>query len=105
MSHTIDYKSHGYTRDWNGHWTLSEFAWRMLKGNRPYLINRLPHSAHIEAMKKAGFEIISEIKKSGGSLPRHCLSSRFRTLSDDDLRTSCAFIHALKPLPGVGTSR
>jgi hypothetical protein len=98
MSHTIDYKSHGYTSDWNGHWAISEKLWKIVKGNRPYLINRLPHSAHIEAMKKAGFQIDGEVKRNSAPLPRHKLSDKFRTLSDDDLRTSGAFIQAMKPL-------
>jgi hypothetical protein len=99
MSHTIDYKSHGYTSDWNGHWAISEKLWKIVKGNRPYLINRLPHSAHIEAIKKAGFQIVGEVKRNSAPLPRQKLSEKFRTLSDDDLRTSGAFIQAMKPLP------
>jgi hypothetical protein len=100
MSHAIDYKSHGYTRDWNGHWSLSKFEWKIVKGNRPYLINRLPHSAHIESMKQAGFQIVSEIKKEGTPLARHKLAENFRSLSDDDLLTSGAFIQAIKRLEG-----
>jgi len=105
MSHTIDYKSHGYTRDWNGHWTIPEFLWKIVKGNRPYLINRLPHSTHIKAMKKAGFRIVDEIKKDSAPLARHKLSDKFRNLSDDDLLTSGAFIQAVKVLADqeVGT--
>jgi len=98
ISHTIDYKSHGCARDWNGHWAISENLWKIVKGNRPYLINRLPHSAHIEAMEKAGFQIVGEMKRNSAPLPRHKLSNKFRTLSDDDLRTSGAFIQAMKPI-------
>jgi hypothetical protein len=98
MSHTIDYKSHGYTRDWNGHWTISDRLWKLVKGKRPYLINRLPHSAHIKAMKNAGFQILGEMKRNGAPLARRELSDKFRTLSDDDLLTSGAFIHAVKLL-------
>jgi len=98
ISHTIDYKSHGYAHDWNGHWAISEILWKIVKGNRPYIINRLPHSAHIEAMKNAGFQIVCEVKRNGALLPRQKLSDKFRILSDDDLRTSGAFIQAMKPL-------
>ena len=97
MSHTIDYNSHGYTRDWNGHWTIPEYLWKIVKGKRPYLINRLPHSTHIEAMKEVGFQIVGEIKKNSASLARHKLSKKFQTISDDDLGTSGAFILAIKP--------
>jgi hypothetical protein len=35
MSHLIDFSSHGMTREWNGHWAISEFAWAALRGRRP----------------------------------------------------------------------
>ena len=96
MSHTIDYKSHGYTQDWNGHWAISEFVWKIVKGKRPYMINRLPHSAHIEGMKRAGFQIVGEMKRNSEPIARHKLSNEFRNLSDDDLHTSGAFIQAVR---------
>ena len=40
MSHLIDFYSHGLTKEWNGHWALSDLTWGALKGRRPYLINR-----------------------------------------------------------------
>lgn len=98
MSHTIDYKSHGYTRDWNGHWTVPEPLWKIVKGKRPYLINRLSHSSHIQAMKNAGFQIVGEVKRNGTPLSPRKLADRFQTLSNDDLLTSGAFILAVKPL-------
>jgi SAM-dependent methyltransferase len=59
MSHRIDYTSHGIARDWYGHWTVSPALWRVVRGHRAYLINRLPHSAHIAAMNNNGFEILA----------------------------------------------
>ncbi|MDP1537828.1 MAG: methyltransferase domain-containing protein [Burkholderiales bacterium] len=58
MSHRIDYTCHGITRDWYGHWTVSPALWRIVRGKRAYLINRLPHSAHVAAMRQNGFEIV-----------------------------------------------
>lgn len=58
MSHRIDYTCHGITRDWYGHWTVSPALWRIVRGKRAYLINRLPHSAHVAAMQQNGFEIV-----------------------------------------------
>lgn len=98
MSHTIDYKSHGYMRDWNGHWAVSDNLWKIVKGRRPNLINRLPHSSHIDGMKKAGFKILGETKKTSNPIPRQKISKSFLSLSDEDLRTSGAFIQAIKPL-------
>lgn len=59
MSHRIDYTCHGITHDWYGHWTVSPALWRAVRGRRAYLINRLPHSAHLDALKRAGFELLA----------------------------------------------
>ena len=58
MSHSIDFKSHGYTANWDGHWELSSFYWKLLRGRRPYLINRAPYSYHIDILKKNNFSLI-----------------------------------------------
>jgi hypothetical protein len=58
MSHRIDYSSHGITRDWYGQWLVSESAWRVARGRRAYFINRLPHSAHLAAMRRSGLDIL-----------------------------------------------
>lgn len=97
MSHRIDYSSHGITRDWNGHWTVSEPMWKLIRGNRAYLINRLPHSRHVASMKNCGFEIKREILTNGASLPKTVLSTAFREIDASDIETSGAFIVAAKP--------
>ncbi len=97
MSHTIDYESHGLTRDWNGHWTIGDLRWRLVRGTRPYLINRLPHSAHLSAIKEAGFRIILDDMRQGPPLQRASLAKQFLELSDSDLETCGSYIQALKP--------
>ncbi len=97
MSHQIDYKSHGLARDWNGHWTISDLQWKIIKGNRPYLINRHPHSAHVAMMKEAGFQIVGENKIQLPPLSRAALDHRYLDLSDGDLETSGATLQAVKP--------
>jgi hypothetical protein len=44
MSHLIDFKSHEFTRTWNGHWTLSEKKWNFVRGSKNWAINRIPSS-------------------------------------------------------------
>ena len=55
MSHSIDFRSHGITKSWNGHWTFSDFEWSIVKGRRLFLINRHPFSSHIDLHRKFGF--------------------------------------------------
>lgn len=96
MSHEIDYKSHFCTRDWNGHWTVPDFVWKLVKGRRPYLINRLSHSAHVAAMRKAGFAVVGERRNQGEPIARNALAARFKDVPDEDLRTSGCLVQAVK---------
>lgn len=95
-SHAIDYRSHGYTRDWNGHWSVSPLSWKILMGGREYFINRLPHSAHIAEMKNANFKIKVEICNYSKPESNFHLSDEFIYLSKEDVETSGAFVQAVK---------
>lgn len=97
ISHQIDFECHGIADEWNGHLKYSDFIWKLLRGKRPYLLNREPHSTHIAILKKEGYRIVCDKKiKSESSLNRNDLASRFKSISDDDLTTSGAFIQAVK---------
>ncbi|RJQ55002.1 MAG: methyltransferase domain-containing protein, partial [Desulfobacteraceae bacterium] len=61
MSHQIDFKSHGLSKEWNGYRSYSERTWKIITGNRPYLLNRQPGSVHVELMKKNGFRILCHL--------------------------------------------
>jgi len=97
MSHTIDFKSMGITSEWNGHWLYSDFTWKLIKGKRPYLINREPHSTHLRLLKQTGFNKVCDIKiESPSKISKDNLAPRFRNMSEDDLITSGTFIQASK---------
>jgi hypothetical protein len=94
MSHGVDFRSHGLTKPWNGHWEYPEAAWRMIVGNRPYLINREPYSTHVSLIADRGFEITREMRDRISGIPRNKLAPRWRVMTDDDLVTSGAVIQA-----------
>lgn len=94
MSHQIDYRSHGKADEWNGHWSYSDAAWKVVAGRRPYLLNRAPHSEHVKLLSEAGFEIVALQLQRGAALPTRRLARRFRKLSNDDLTTCGAYIVA-----------
>lgn len=97
MSHQIDFKCHGFADEWNGHWTYSDFQWKLIKGNRPYLLNRKPHSAHLRLMNEFGFKVRCDLTiNKPSNICRSDLARRFKDLSEDDLTTSGAFIQAVK---------
>lgn len=97
MSHQIDFRSHGVARKWNGHWAYSDPVWRVLRAWWPYLINREPHSRHIELLRRLGLEIVCDVMiRTHAGIHREQLAPRFRSLSDEDLTTSGAFVQAVK---------
>lgn len=99
ISHTIDFKCHGTAKEWNGHWAYSDLIWRLIRGKRPYLLNREPHSNHIATMIEGGFKLVCDKKISLESrLAKSDLAPRFHFISDDDLVTSSAFIQGIKEI-------
>jgi hypothetical protein len=97
MSHQIDFKSHGLTKQWNGHWTYPDSIWKLVVGTRPYLLNRYPCSYHLEAVTRLGFEVAFEKRvRAATGVARKNLATKFRNFSDDDLTTTDIFLIAVK---------
>ncbi|HEY5134113.1 MAG TPA: class I SAM-dependent methyltransferase [Candidatus Krumholzibacteriaceae bacterium] len=97
MSHQIDFTSHGVTEKWNGYRAYPEILWKIIAGRRAYLINRQPCSVHVNLMERYGFTIVSmqKMDRSDG-IERSQLSSRWKSISDDDLACSDLFVQARK---------
>jgi hypothetical protein len=97
ISNQIDFRAHGTATSWNGHWAYSNIVWKLIKGSRPYLINRIPYSYHIQLIEKCGFKIVCDKKfQIPGGIKRTHLQKQYKQLSEDDLATSSAFIQAVK---------
>lgn len=97
ISHAIDFKSHGVTKSWNGHWLFSNFEWSIVKGGKSFLINRQALSEHTKLHKVYGFKIlVKSIVKMKSRLKRSQLSKKFRKLSKEDITTSSAYILSKK---------
>lgn len=97
MSHEIDFRCHGHSDKWNGHWGYSDFIWRVIRGCRPYIINRAPYSSHARLLTESGFEIVADIPKYDDSgIARHELAPRFKYFSDGDLRTKYVYLLSRK---------
>ncbi len=95
MSHAIDYRCHGCAKEWNGHWTYSDFNWKLIMGKRPFLINRLPHSNHLKLIEKTGFKLVCNIPyQLPSKIGKSQLAAQFRDMPPDDMVTSTAFVQA-----------
>ncbi|MCX6844878.1 MAG: methyltransferase domain-containing protein [candidate division WOR-3 bacterium] len=97
VSHEIDLSSHGMTKTWDGHWSYSQLAWKLVKGRRPYFLNRQPHSTHIRLLSEAGFTLICDVRMHAEpALNREQLARPFRDLGTEDLNTRSVFVQAVK---------
>jgi SAM-dependent methyltransferase len=98
LSERIDFNSHGTAKQWNGHWAYSDFTWKLMRGKRPYLINREPSSTHINYLERYDFKIECELREIDelGGIQRIELSKRYKHLSKEDLETKSIFIQATK---------
>jgi Methyltransferase domain len=97
-SHQIGFVSHRLTPEWNGHWTIADPVWKVIRGRRPYLLNREPASTHFRMLRRSGLQIANEVRfKVKSDVPRSRLARRFRTMTDDDLQTHSLFVQAVKP--------
>lgn len=93
MSHQIDFKCHNMANTWNGHWACSDWLWRIVRGRRPYLLNREPVTTHQDLLARHGFEVVAidrAIREDGHGAA--ALPARFQALSNEDLATAGAFI-------------
>jgi len=101
VSHDIDFRSHGETYEWNGHWAISEKKWKKIRGARPFVINREPLSTHIRLFEENGFQIKAKIPCLGEtdgkpSIKRKKLADKYINLSDEDFKTSTCHVIAQK---------
>lgn len=101
MSHQIDFRSHGSSIGWNGHWAINENEWTNKVQGMPFYINREPLSTHINLLKKNNFEIVfinpvkNDNKRKNG-INRKKLQDRFSMLSEEDFTTSGCYIISKK---------
>jgi len=98
VSHQVDFRSHGTSADWNGHWIYPEEVWNQLENEKVYRwINRQPCSAHVALLEGHGLRTVATVPVvSSDGIERGQLASRWRHLSDDDLRCQAALILAVK---------
>lgn len=98
MSHQIDFRCHGTTSAWNGHWAVSDLHWKIARGQREYFLNREPYSRHVRVVEDLGFRVVRSLPQHDPTgIGRESLIERFRHVTDEDLRTCGLFLQAVKP--------
>jgi len=99
-SHVIDFRAHGRSPFWNGHWAYSDWQWNLVRGKREFLLNREPLSAHLGLAKKVGFELLLiKREQAPHGLETPALAPRFRKMDATDALTSGVYLILQKPKP------
>ncbi len=97
ISHQIDFRSHDLLPRWDGVRALRSWQWRLLRGKRPYLINRVSCQGHLDALIRNGFHVVDLIRfERDPEVTRNQLAPEFRDLDERERRTAGAYIIASK---------
>lgn len=100
MSHHIDFTALGTAAEWNGHRAYGELAWKLIRGRRPYFVNREPLATHLALLEKSGFEVVHLVRgRKDGGVARAQLAPRWRGISDEDLGTQTGVVVARRRSP------
>ena len=97
MSHVIDLRSHRLTPGWDGHLQYSSKVWRLVKGARPYLLNRRSATQHRQWLEASGFRVIREARVHlAPTVASRDLASPYRHWSEEDRRTASVHLVAVR---------
>lgn len=94
MCHQVDLSCPGGT-PWNHHWAYGSLRWWLIRGRRPYYVNRVPLSEYLRVFEGLGLRILGVEPAVADGLRRERLAAPFRHLPDSDLRTRAALIVAV----------
>ena len=93
ISHSIDFRCHGYASNWDKHWEYSDLYWKLLRGKRPYLINRMPLSKHLNLIKANNFKILeNQIIKLNSNIVDKNKYKKLKDFKDYDFTASVSYI-------------
>ena len=96
-SHTIDFKSHGTHKLWDGHWTYGGSYWQAINLGRTSNINRVSFYQLINILKSKGFTILNSDKYFRESnFNDEQFISKYSPIDNEDMKISEAYIIAKK---------
>jgi hypothetical protein len=96
MSHQVNL-AFPDTEHWNQHWAYGELTWRVIRGKRPYYVNRVPASVYVRLCEEHGFAVKAvDPVIDRRSLKRTELSDQFKNLPISDYETRALHLIAVK---------
>lgn len=100
-SNVIDFRSHQITPGWDGHLQYPASVWHVVRGRRPYLLNRRAPAEHLAHLRANGFEVVHVNRElRPPSVARGALAAEFAHWSDEDRQTSTMHVIARRVVHG-----
>lgn len=99
MSHVVDFRSHHITPGWDGHLQYPRAVWRVVRGRRPYLLNRNSPAEHLGQLEETGFAVLHvdrDLREP--TLTVNKLAPALRKRSELDRHTCTMHMLTRKPL-------
>jgi len=97
ISHQVDLTSHGIDGRWDGHRAISPRMWSLIRGRKPYLINRLPASEYEGLLRRHGFETVRFLRNEREpEVDRASLADPWRGLCEADRSCAGIFFQAVR---------
>jgi hypothetical protein len=95
MSHQVDFSCPG-SQPWNHHWAYPDLAWRIVRGRRPYYVNRVSLSGCTALFEEAGCTVVGVEPVERAGLNAANVAAPFRKLPQRDFSTAAALLVAVK---------
>jgi hypothetical protein len=95
MSHQIDFSCPGGD-PWNHHWAYGDVAWTVVRGRRPYYVNRVPLSEYMALCEEVGCAVVGVERVIRDGLTSAQVAPPFRQLPEQDFHTAAALLIAVK---------
>lgn len=100
MTHQIDFRCHDTAREWNGHLRYPDWLWALMRGNRPWFVNRVSCTRHLQLLADAGVMVVlAEREQASSRFGLDQLPSKLRaSFTEQDVRTAGATLVAAREL-------
>lgn len=95
MSHQVDFSCPGGDI-WNHHWAFGDITWKIVRGKRPYYVNRVSLSQYQALLEQVGMSLVAVEPVTAAGLVRSECVDRFRSLPDADFQSRAALFVARK---------
>ena len=82
--------------EWNHHWAYGDLPWAIVRGRRPYYLNRVPLSEYLRLLEQMDCRVVGLERFRRDGITRAQAAARFRQLPEDDFHTAAALVVAVK---------